>query len=471
MSVVIDYDGYAHLFTKGASEIILEGCHEWFNSDSGEIESITKATRTILNNVITAMAENSLRTLCLAYKKLAAHDNLELKDAKGVYPAEKEHLILIAVIGVRDNPRKEVPEAIRKCHRAGITVRMVTGDNIITAKAIAREIGIISNGIDYIALEGPEFNRLVGGIVCKKCRTADCDCPTDAKVAKESKSDLRVDTVANAEEFDKLQDKLLVLARSRPEDKYTLVTGLKERGNVVAVTGDGTNDAPALKKADVGFAMGQSGTEVAREAAAIILIDDNFNSIVKAVLWGRNIYDSIRKFIQFQLTVNVVAVFITLVGAVVLQKEVLKPIQMLWINLIMDTLASLALATEDPVEELLNRKPHSREDYIISKTMMKHIIGQAIFQIIVMMILVFAGEKIIPEYPDSLDTSEFLNKMHYKWGADGYVRSGRFYMPNGDDDYWPIFKETRIYSRHFTFIFNTFVMMQVFNFMNARKLH
>jgi Ca2+ transporting ATPase len=134
---------------------------------------------------------------------------------------------------------------------------------------------------------------------------------------------MRVDTIANAEEFDKIQEKLLILARSRPEDKYCLVTGLKERGNIVAVTGDGTNDAPALKKADVGFAMGLSGTEVARDAAAIILIDDNFSSIVKAVLWGRNIYDSIRKFVQFQLTVNVVAVSCTLIGSAVLQKSIL----------------------------------------------------------------------------------------------------------------------------------------------------
>ena len=140
----------------------------------------------------------------------------------------------------------------------------------------------------------------------------------------------------------------MVLARSRPEDKYCLVTGLKERGNVVAVTGDGTNDAPALKKADVGFAMGIAGTEVAREAAAIILVDDNFNSIVKAVLWGRNIYDSIRKFLQFQLTINVVAVLCTFVGSAFIEKEILKPIQMLWINLIMDSLASLALSTENP---------------------------------------------------------------------------------------------------------------------------
>jgi Ca2+ transporting ATPase len=158
----------------------------------------------------------------------------------------------------------------------------------------------------------------VGGIVCKACKIAVCDCPTTKEEAEETKVAIRVDVVANGAEFDKIIDKLIVLARSRPEDKYCLVTGLKERGNVVAVTGDGTNDAPALKKADVGFAMGLSGTEVAREAAAIILIDDNFSSIVKAVLWGRNIYDSIRKFIQFQLTVNVVAVVCTLVGSAVL---------------------------------------------------------------------------------------------------------------------------------------------------------
>lgn len=210
--------------------------------------------------MIRKMAENSLRTICLAYKKLSPHDDLEDQDSKGIYKFEKENMVLLAVLGVRDIPRKEVPDAIAKCHKAGITVRMVTGDNIITAKAIAKDIGIIQEGHEYLAMEGPEFNKLVGGVVCNKCRTAVCGCPTNRKKAEEDGVEPRVDTIANAEEFDKIKDKLLILARSRPEDKYCLVTGLKERGNVVAVTGDGTNDAPALKKADVGFAMGQAGT-------------------------------------------------------------------------------------------------------------------------------------------------------------------------------------------------------------------
>ena len=352
---------------------------------------------------------------------------------------------------------------------------MVTGDNIVTARAIATEIGLIKENDDSIAMEGTEFNKIVGGIVCKACRTLICPCPTTTKQAEEKKKDIRVDTVANAAEFDRIADKLFVLARSRPEDKYCLVTGLKERGNVVAVTGDGTNDAPALKKADVGFAMGIAGTEVAREAAAIILIDDNFNSIVKAVLWGRNIYDSIRKFLQFQLTINAVAVTITLVGSSLVEKEILNPIQMLWINLIMDSLASLALSTENPNEKLLLRKPYTRDANIISKLMKKNIVGQSIFQVIIMIIIIFFGELFVPEYEDSLDQDPlYIANPSFKWYqgiVGGTVCSGRFYWINGDPDYETAFKATKNYSRHYTFVFNTFVMLQLFNFINSRKIH
>ncbi|RNA01095.1 plasma membrane calcium-transporting ATPase 2 isoform X4, partial [Brachionus plicatilis] len=197
-----------------------------------------------------------------------------------------------------------------------------------------------------------------------------------------------------------------------------------------------TNDGPALKKADVGFAMGIQGTDVAKEASDIILTDDNFNSIVKAVMWGRNVYDSIAKFLQFQLTVNVVAVICAFFGACIVGESPLRAVQMLWVNLIMDTLASLALATEPPTEDLLSRKPYGRTKALISRTMMKNIIGHAVYQIIVIFVILFFGPQI-------------------------------FDMDNGIPEDATHFKPTQ----HFTMIFNSFVLMTLFNEINSRKIH
>ncbi|XP_051471053.1 plasma membrane calcium-transporting ATPase 1 isoform X4 [Apus apus] len=242
------------------------------------------------------------------------------------------------------------------------------------------------------------------------------------------------------ERIDKIWPKLRVLARSSPTDKHTLVKGIIDstvfdQRQVVAVTGDGTNDGPALKKADVGFAMGIAGTDVAKEASDIILTDDNFTSIVKAVMWGRNVYDSISKFLQFQLTVNVVAVIVAFTGACITQDSPLKAVQMLWVNLIMDTLASLALATEPPTEALLLRKPYGRNKPLISRTMMKNILGHAFYQLVVVFTLLFAGERIF-----DIDSG----------------RNAPLHAPP---------------SEHYTIVFNTFVMMQLFNEINARKIH
>uniref|UniRef100_A0A663MJV6 Calcium-transporting ATPase n=1 Tax=Athene cunicularia TaxID=194338 RepID=A0A663MJV6_ATHCN len=353
MSTVIKMpDGSFRMYSKGASEI---------------------------HDIITTTGTNCITMLCM------------IKDFHGFF---------------------SVPEAIRKCQRAGITVRMVTGDNINTARAIAIKCGIIHPGEDFLCLEGKEFNRRI----------------------RNEKGEIE------QERIDKIWPKLRVLARSSPTDKHTLVKGIidstqVEQRQVVAVTGDGTNDGPALKKADVGFAMGIAGTDVAKEASDIILTDDNFSSIVKAVMWGRNVYDSISKFLQFQLTVNIVAVIVAFTGACITQDSPLKAVQMLWVNLIMDTFASLALATEPPTEALLLRKPYGRNKPLISRTMMKNILGHAVYQLTLIFTLLFVGEKMF-----KIDSG----------------RNAPLHSPP---------------SEHYTIIFNTFVMMQLFNEINARKIH
>eukprot|EP01119_Soliformovum_irregulare_P015406 TRINITY_DN4331_c0_g2_i2.p1 TRINITY_DN4331_c0_g2~~TRINITY_DN4331_c0_g2_i2.p1 ORF type:complete len:354 (-),score=133.06 TRINITY_DN4331_c0_g2_i2:60-1121(-) len=230
-------------------------------------------------------------------------------------------------------------------------------------------------------------------------------------------------------EMDAVIPRLQVLARCSPEDKLILVKRLKAMGEVVAVTGDGTNDAPQLKEADVGFAMGISGTEVAKGASDIILLDDNFSSIEKAVMWGRNVFDSIRKFVQFQLTVNLVAVCVAFIGAVSIGDSPLKAVQLLWVNLIMDTMAALALATEKPTRALMERAPYGRSSPLITRKMWRMIVGQMTFQLGVLLFTLY-GIELIPHL-DIRNDQEALKT---------------------------------------TLIFNTFVFCQVFNEFNARKL-
>jgi len=298
-------------------------------------------TSTLSWTTIEEFARGALRTIALAYKDVLPgecgqdHDEPKQEEIKNI---EKSGLTLICIFGIQDVIRDEVPDAVAQIHRAGVTVRMVTGDNLTTAKAIAVECNLIKDEdkdkADY-CMEGPEFYNMMGGL-----------CKVDGKEA-----------VKNFEVFSRVMKKLKVMARSRPEDKYLMVTGLRQMGHTVAVTGDGTNDAPALKKADVGFAMGKSGTDTCKEAADILITDDNFRSIVKACMWGRNVFDNIKRFLQFQLTVNVAACIIAFIGAIIGKESPLEPIQLLWVNLIMDSLASLALATEPPKETLLLRKP------------------------------------------------------------------------------------------------------------------
>ncbi|XP_076651932.1 plasma membrane calcium-transporting ATPase 3 isoform X6 [Halictus rubicundus] len=420
MSTVVPRKGGGYrLFTKGASEMIMKKCAFIYGRE-GHLEKFTKEMQERLTkNVIEPMACDGLRTISIAYRDFVpgkAEINQVHVDNEPNWDDEENivnNLTCLCVVGIEDPVRPEVPDAIRKCQKAGITVRMVTGDNINTARSIALKCGIFKPNEDFLILEGKDFNRRIRD--------------TNGEVQQHL--------------LDKVWPKLRVLARSSPTDKYTLVKGIIDSTSsvsreVVAVTGDGTNDGPALKKADVGFAMGIAGTDVAKEASDIILTDDNFSSIVKAVMWGRNVYDSIAKFLQFQLTVNVVAVIVAFIGACAVQDSPLKAVQMLWVNLIMDTLASLALATELPTNDLLLRRPYGRTKPLISRTMMKNILGQAVYQLTVIFMLLFVGDKMLD------------------------IETGRGVAQAGGGP-----------TQHFTVIFNTFVMMTLFNEFNARKIH
>ncbi|KAJ3293572.1 hypothetical protein HDU79_000198 [Rhizoclosmatium sp. JEL0117] len=317
-------------------------------------------------------------------------------------------LLLASIVGIEDPLRPGVIEAVKSCQGAGVVVRMVTGDNIMTAKSIATKCGIYQSG--DLVMEGEHFRKL------------------------------------SEEKMLELIPKLRVLARSSPTDKQILVSKLQQLGETVAVTGDGTNDGPALKMADIGFSMGIAGTEVAKEASSIILMDDSFSSVVKAILWGRSVNDAVKKFLQFQLSVNVSAVLITLVSALVDSEEssAMTVVQLLWINLIMDTLAALALATEKPTNELLQRPPEGKSFPLISVQMWKMIIGQALLQVALNLTLLFAGP--------------------YLFGFKELYDAGGVF---GKSTLAVVANQKLILK---TIVFNSFVLLQLFNLINSRRI-
>ncbi|KAK1408504.1 hypothetical protein QVD17_40338 [Tagetes erecta] len=383
MSVVVALpDGQTRAFCKGASEIVLGLCDKIIDG-SGEPVPLSKEKIEDVTDVIEEFAKDALRTLCLAYMDVEGGFDCGNNIPESGYT-------LIAVVGIKDPLRPGVKEAVQTCLAAGITVRMVTGDNINTAKAIAKECGILTEG--DLAIEGPEF---------------------------------RTKTAA---ELNEIAPKIRVMARSSPTDKYDLVKHLKGMSEVVAVTGDGTNDAPALHESDIGFAMGIAGTEVAKEQADVIVMDDDFATIVKVAKWGRAVYINIQKFVQFQLTVNIVALMLNFVSACITGSAPLTAVQLLWVNLIMDTLGALALATEPPNDGLMQRPPVKRTDSFITKTMWRNIMGQSIYQMAVLFVLNFAGKPLLNLQGEN--ATAILN----------------------------------------TFIFNAFVFCQVFNEINSRDI-
>ncbi|KAG7089723.1 hypothetical protein E1B28_011378 [Marasmius oreades] len=403
--VVKTGDGRYRLHAKGASEILSRRCtrhvvvgrpgKEFPEDASIETKEIGELESDNISRTIIFYANQTLRTIALCYREFEQWPpkDATMEDGEPTWESLSTDMTLIGITGVEDPLRPGVRDAVAQCRRAGVTVKMCTGDNVLTARSIAAQCGIFTQG--GIIMEGPVFRKL------------------------------------SQSEMIEIVPRLQVLARSSPEDKKVLVDTLKHIGEIVGVTGDGTNDGPALKSAHVGFSMGIAGTEVAKEASDIILMDDNFASIVKAIIWGRAVNDAVRKFLQFQIATNICAVIITFVSAVASgeSESVLSAVQLLWVNIIMDTFAALALATDPASESHLDRKPTRKSAPLFTTPMYKQIIFQAMYQVIILLIFHFLGLKIL-----GLEDNEHNHKI---------VK---------------------------TLVFNAFVFCQIFNSINSRRL-
>ena len=532
-----DFPKGCRLFSKGGAENVSVFCKSYLDPDTGNIKPLDDGTISTIKFAIEDFNKNKLRSLYIAYKDITENEynNCE-KENKDNKLIDQYDLVFLAVFGIKDSLRDGVKEAVQKCKDASVNVIMVTGDNIITATAIAKECGILGEDVDlknlnknqieefpermndsskreeYMnelmsnqpqAITGNSFYNIVGGLICEECKKDSnfCKCPkTEAEAKQQAKEkneepkNVKKDAIKNIDNFKKITENLKVMARSQPLHKYALVLGLKSLGSVVAVTGDGTNDAPALSKSDVGFAM-FAGTDIAKQASDIVIIDNNFSSIITAIIYGRNIYDNIRKFLQFQLTVNFCACLIVFICACIGNETPLTPIQMLWVNLIMDSLGSLALATEPPYEELLKRIPTKRTESILNGKMWKHISIQSTVQIAILLLLYLLAPKFIRErdlirlaensliyycygtLPGKTNPKNIIYGTESSW--DNNIRllktidteecggfANRINLNLAYQEYY----NSNGASSHMTILFNVFVYYTLFNQINCRVI-
>lgn len=412
-------------------------CNSRLDENGNTVSLSHDENNRILNEeIIDQFAKKGLRTFVYAYKDIDSDiwEGLQADNNNFVNEKDREivesDLTFVAAFGINDELRPGVKQSIEKLREASINVRMISGDNIHTAAQCALKAGIITEDVltdSDSVMNASDFIREIG----------------DVQLVRDNQGVERWQ-IGDRKRMDQLYYTVLVIARSTPEEKFKIVAAFKSFGSQVAVTADSINDAKALSHSNVGFCMGISGCEVAKDAADIIILDDNFNSVFKATQWGRNILDNIRKFIQFQLSVNIVCLIVTFLGGATLGVAPFSVIQLLWINMFMDTLAAISLATEPPNANAIKLEKQKKSDKIILPVMWRNILGQALYQLLVMIVMLYS----LPWWFDQ--------------GYNLVDPSITFY---DEDDVRSIYKQ-----QHYTMLFHTFVLMNLFNQICARKL-
>ena len=528
MSTIIKRnDGKFFIYIKGAPEVIFKACKYYLNQNGDVIEQIKQEDKIKLDNIIRKYSSLTLTNIVIAYKEITENDFITFCNSKQNandlnYEIEKDNFVLIAIAAISDTLRPGVSRTLALCQGSNVNTIMITGDDTLIAESIAKNANIISSNINYLSITGQQFIERIGGIVCQTCtmNTAQCTCPKNLYQAKikygsnQKKefllSKIKKEKIHNIEEFKNIIKNLKIISRARAIDKYALVLGLQELDNTVAVIGDGVNDALALSKADVGFAIGNIGNDVVRDSADIIILNENFNSIFNNIKWGRNIFDNIRKFLLFQLSNNFSFVLFVFISVCIGDESPFTAIQILWINLIMDSLGSLALSTDDPSDELLYIKPYSKKENIINNNMWKVIISQSMIQFLLMLFIYLYAPFFIKEDNENrleiirqfkncfgnfhAEISEFKNRKIYyyimdgkksSWGELKHIKINldkKFCMfydknkfeKNQINNLYEAYKwyiSTNGNTVHMTIIFNTFVFYSLFNQLNCRIIN
>lgn len=436
-TVIRPYKGcnYVRVVVKGAPEYVMNYCTKVLTQDGETVDLDENERQRILDEEIIGnfARKSGFRTFVYAYKDIDSDEWEDLQRENNNFARESDReivendLTFVAGFGIQDDFREGVVTAIGQLRMAGINTRIISGDHLETAIHCAKKAGILAEGEEKIPMRcmtGNDFRKQIG------------------KITKGIQDGKEKWIIQDKKKFREVAENLKVLARSTPEDKFSFVVGLQDIGTSVAVTADGINDAGALKHSHVGFCMGISGCEVAKDAADIIILDDNFQSVYRATQWGRNILDNIRKFIQFQLTINIVCVFMVLLGGATLGNSPFSVIQLLWINMIMDTLAAISLATEPPHPTNLKQDKQKKTDRIIMPVMWRNILTQAAYQLVVLIVMLYS----VP-YWFGIQYGSYVNTDFYE---DSAVSSQM--------------------TQHYTIVFNTFVLMNLFNQINCRKL-